>query len=778
MKLKLLPGLLCALFASTSALAFEPFQVRDIRVEGIQRTEAGTVFSYLPVKVGDRFTEEKAAEAVKALFATGFFKDVRLEVEGDVLVVLVDERPAVAQIDFVGVKEFDKEQLRKGLREVGLAESRIFDRSLLERAEQELKRQYLSRGFYSAQVTTTVTPLERNRVSINFNVVEGDVAKIRQIKLVGNTAFKESEILGLFQLSTPTWLSWYTKSDQYSKQKLSADLETLRSYYLNRGYLDFNIESTQVSITPDKKDIYITISLAEGAIYRVSGVKLTGDLILPEEQYRKLVTIKPGDTFSREKLTETTKSITDQLGNEGYAFANVNAAPEVDKEKREVAFTVFVDPGRRVYVRRINIGGNTKTRDEVIRREMRQMEGAWYDGTQINKSKTKIERLGFFDEVTVETPAVPTATDQVDVNVNVKERSTGNLMVGAGFSSSEKLTFSASVSQQNLFGSGNAMTLALNTGKINRTLALSYTRPYFTPDGVSFGWDIYQRKVDPTSLSVAPYKTDSIGAGLRFGVPIAEDDAISFGLAVDRTKITTYQNDPDVGDSPQQYIDFCEQYGNASGCTVSSLVGTAGWSRDRRDSFLFPRSGTFQRVFLEGTVPVGDLRYVKASYQHQTYFPIGKDFAFMLNGEIGWAQGYGGRSVPFYKNFFAGGIGSVRGYEQSSLGPKVVQPDGDEDAIGGNKKLVGNAEFFFPIPGLNMDKSFRASVFLDAGYVWGEDANGKEQKLSLSDLRYSTGLGFSWSSPMGPLKFSLGFPLNAKDGDKTQNFQFQLGSTF
>jgi outer membrane protein insertion porin family len=778
MKLKLLPGLLCALFASTSALAFEPFQVRDIRVEGIQRTEAGTVFNYLPVKVGDRFTEEKAAEAVKALFATGFFKDVRLEVEGDVLVVLVDERPAIAQVDFVGVMEFDKEVLRKGLREVGLAESRIFDRSLLDRAEQELKRQYLSRGYYSAQITTTVTPLERNRVGINFSVVEGEVAKIRQIKFVGNAVFKESELLGLFQLSTPGWLSWYTKNDQYSKQKLSADLETLRSYYLNRGYLDFNIESTQVSITPDKKDIYITVSLSEGAMYRVSGVKLTGDLILPESEYRKLVSIRAGETFSREKLTETTKAITDRLGNEGYAFANVNAAPEVDKDKREVAFTVFIDPGRRVYVRRINVGGNTKTRDEVVRREIRQMEGAWYDGEQINKSKTRVERLGFFDEVNIETPAVPTATDQVDVNVNVKERSTGNLMIGAGFSSSEKLTFAGSISQQNLFGSGNAMTLALNTGKINRTLALSYTRPYFTPDGVSFGWDIYHRTTDPTSLSVAPYKTASTGAGLRFGVPIAEDDSISFGLAADRTKITTYQNDPDFGDSPQQYIDFCADYGQDGDCSVTSVVASAGWARDRRDSFLYPRSGTMQKALLETTFPVADLRYVKASYQQQTWFPIGKDYALMLNGEIGWAHGYGNKTVPFYKNFYAGGIGSVRGFEQSSLGPKITQADGDEESLGGTRKLIGNAEFYFPVPGTGMDKSFRISAFFDAGYVWGEDADGKQQKFSLSDLRYSTGLAFSWSSPMGPLKFSLGFPLKKEEGDKAQNFQFQLGSTF
>ncbi|MCP5239004.1 MAG: outer membrane protein assembly factor BamA [Zoogloeaceae bacterium] len=775
MKRKLLSGLVAALFAvALPASAFDPFVIKDIRVEGIQRTEAGTIFNYLPVKVGDRFTEEQASESIRALFATGFFKDVRIETEGGVLVVVVDERPAIAQITFDGVKEFDKEALKKGLRDVGLAESRIFDRALLEQAEQELKRQYLSRGLYSAQITTTTTPLERNRVAVNFTVVEGDVAKIRQIKIVGAKAFKESELIDLFQLTTPTWFTWYSKNDQYSKQKLSADLESLRSYYLNRGYLDFNVDATQVSITPDKKDIYITINVTEGEKYTVSGVRLTGDLILPEAEYVKLVTIHPGEVFSRERLTETNKAITDRLGNEGYAFANVNAAPELDKEKRTVSFTIFVDPGRRVYVRRINVGGNTKTRDEVVRREMRQMEGAWYDGEKINRSRTRIERLGYFDEVNVETPAVPSTTDQVDLNFSVKERATGNLTLGAGFSSSENVVLSAAIAQQNLFGSGNSASLQINTSSTNRTTALSFTNPYFTPDGLSLGWDIYQRNVDPTSTTVAPYKTSSLGGGVRVGVPIAEDDSVSFGLAVDRTTIRTYTDDADYGDSPQQYLDFCEEYGSSAKCTVSSLVGTVGWARDKRDSFLYPRAGTYQRFSVEAALPVGDLRYGKISYQHQHWIPIGaRDYALMLNGEAGWAHGYGGRTLPFYKNFFVGGIGTVRGFEQSSLGPTITQTDGSVDSLGGNRKLVGNAEFYFPIPGTGKEQAFRMSAFLDAGQVWGQD-----EKFSLSDLRYSTGLAFSWSSPVGPLKFSLGWPLKSEEGDKTQKFQFQLGSVF
>ena len=554
----LISGLLAALTLVTPALAFEPFVVKDIRVEGIQRTEAGTVFTYLPVKVGDRFTQAQANESIRALFGTGFFDDVRIEAEDGVLVVIVDERPAVAQIDLVGVKEFDDKALKAGLREVGLTESQIFDRSVLERAEQELKRQYLTRGKYAATVQTTVTPLERNRVAVRFDVVEGEVAKIRQIKIVGNKVFDEDELVDLFELTTPGWITWYTKSDQYSRQKLSGDLETLRSFYLDQGYLDFSVDSTQVSITPDKKDIYITVSVTEGEKYTVSGVKLTGDLILPEEVYREIVTVKPGDVFSRKALTETNKAITDRLGNEGYAFANVNAAPEVDRENQKVAFTIFVDPGKRVYVRRIDIAGNDRTRDAVIRRELRQMESAWYDGEKINQSKTRLDRLGFFDEVAVQTPAVAGTTDQVDLTFNVKERQTGNLTLGVGFSSSESIVLSAAVSQQNLFGTGNALTFQINTSNTNKTYSLSYTDPYYTVDGVSRGFDAYHRTYDADALDVARYKTTSSGLGIRYGVPVAEEDRINFGLAVDRTKVTTFD------DSPVQYTDFVDAFGHQS----------------------------------------------------------------------------------------------------------------------------------------------------------------------------------------------------------------------
>lgn len=769
MRLKLLSGLVAALFVASPAFAFDPFTVKDIRVEGIQRTEAGTVFNYLPVRVGDTFTEEQAASAIRDLFATGFFSDVRIDVENDVIVVLVDERPAIADITFVGVKEFDTKALKGSLRAIGLSEARTFDRSLLERAEQELKRQYLGRGKYSAEVVTTVTPLERNRVGINFTVTEGQVAKIRKISIVGNQKFKEKELLEVFQSRTPGWLTWYTKNDQYSRQKLSADLENLRSFYLDQGYLDFNIDSTQVSITPDKKDIYITVNITEGEKYKVSAVSFAGDLILPEEEYLKLATLRPGDVFSRAKLTETTEAVTNRLGNEGYAFANVNAAPEVDAEKREVAFTIFVDPGRRVYVRRLNVGGNTRTRDEVVRREVTQMEGAWYDAELIRKSRTRVERLGYFDEVAIQTPAVPGSTDQIDVNVTVKERPTGNLALGAGFSSSEKIVLSGSISQENLFGSGKSLALGLNTSKSGRTISLSFTDPYYTLDGVSFGYDVYRRTYDPSeTTSIARYRSEATGAGLRLGYPIGEDDRINFGLAVDRTEITTYSDSPDL--YKEFCIDFgCSGPGGVGTVVVDSLLASAGWSSDTRDSFIYPRAGKYQRVAFEAALPPGELRYARLNYQYQYWLPIRRSEALMLNMDVGLAKGFGGKPVPFYKNFYAGGIGSVRGFEQSSIGPRTS----DDDPIGGTRMLIANAEYYFPLPGSGMDRSFRASLFFDAGYVWSE-----EDKFDSKQMRYSTGIAFSWASPLGPLKFSVGFPVKKQPEDEVERFQFQFGSVF
>jgi outer membrane protein insertion porin family len=606
-----------------------------------------------------------------------------------------------------------------------------------------------------------VTPLERNRVGINFTVDEGDIAKIKQINIVGANAFKESELLGLLVLQTPGWLSWYTKNDQYSKQKLSGDLETLRSYYLDRGYLEFNIESTQVSISRDKQDIYITINVTEGDKYSVSSVKLAGELLLPEAELTKLVKIKPGDISSRERLTETTKAIGERLGNEGYAFANVNAAPEVDKDKHQVAFTIFVDPGRRVYVRRINVTGNTRTRDEVVRREMRQMESSWYDGDKINKSRSRVDRLGYFDDVTVETPAVAGTTDQVDVNINVKEKPTGSLMVGAGFSSSEKLVLSGSIQQQNLFGSGNFVGIGVNSSKSNKVYSLSYTNPYYTVDGISRGFDIYHRNYDTTSLSaLATYGARSTGAGVRYGLPITEEDTVNFGLAADSTTLKVGTT------SPQRFQDYVRDFGASN----RSILGTIGWARDTMDSRIYPTKGYIHRLSGEVALPGGTLHYYKANYQQQRYFPLTRQYTLALNGEFGYANGISGRPLPFFKNFYGGGIGSVRGYESNSLGPIDAATS---ERLGGNRRVIGSAEFLFPMPGMGQDKSMRLGAFIDAGQVWGSG-----EPMRAGDLRYSFGISAAWSSPVGPLKFSFGQPINKKSDDKLQRLQFQMGTVF
>src|SRR5918992_1668666 len=543
-----------ALVGAAGAQSFQPFTVKDIRVEGLQRTEPGTVFSYLPVKVGETMNAEKARAALRALYATGFFADVRLEAENDVLVVFVRERPAIAQIDFSGMKEFEPENVRKVLRELGMAEGRIFDRAVLDAAEQELKRQYLSRGLYAASVQTTVTPLERNRVGINIAVTEGEVAKIRGINIVGAEAFKEKELLGLFVLRTPGWLTWYTHHDRYSRERLAADLETLRSFYLNRGYLDFSLESTQVQITPERRDIYITVNIVEGETYTVSEVSLAGQMLVPREELERLVQLKPGDTFSREKLAASTKAISDRLGNEGYAFANANAIPNIDKAKRAVAFTIVVDPGRRVYVRRIDVAGNNKTRDEVVRREMRQLEGAYYDASKIQLSRRRIDRTNYFSEVTVETQPVEGSPDQVDVVYSVKEKATGALLLGVGFSNVERIALSASITQTNAFGTGKYLAANINSGSVNQVYSLSYNDPYYTVDGVSRGFDVYKRVTDASNLAVGPYKTDSLGGGIKFGYPVSEHVTVDFGANIEAVGLDIFTN------SPPAYLDFVRAF--------------------------------------------------------------------------------------------------------------------------------------------------------------------------------------------------------------------------
>jgi len=764
LKLKSMLLLVSSLYAG-SVMALEPFQVKDIRVEGIQRTEAGTVFSHLPVKVGEIMDDDLASQAIKSLYSTGFFKDVRIEAENDVLIVTVQERAAIAQIEFSGNKSFPTDKMKEGLKQVGIAESQIFDKSQLDRAEQEIKRQYLSQGKYGATVKTVVTPLERNRVAVRFDIEEGAVSKIRDINIVGNKAYTIEDLRAQFLLTTPNWMSWWNKDDQYSKQKLNADLETLRSFYMNQGYLEFNIDSTQVSITPDKKDIYITINITEGEKYTISEVKLAGETLVPEDELRQLIQVQAGDTFSREKVTQTSKAISDRLSNDGYAFSNVNPVPDINKEKHTAAFTFFVDPGKRVYVRRINVVGNTRTRDEVIRREVRQLESAWYASNKINRSKERITRTDFFSDVNVETPAVAGTADQVDLNISVTEKSTGSVQFGAGLSSNEGVVFGITVNQNNFLGTGNRVSAQVNTGKVNTTYSLSYTDPYFTPDGVSRGIDLYRRDVNTSSLNIGTYNTSSYGGGVRFGIPLNERDGINFGLAADFTSVDL------TSQSPQQYKDFCEK---ASGCTSNSIVASAGWTHDSRDSIMFTTKGVLQRLSGEVSIPVLDLEYYKIDYKHAWFKELFTGYTLMLNGEIGYADSYGNKNYPFFKNFYMGGVNSVRGYTNGSLGPRGIDSTtGNDFALGGTKRMLGNAELYIPIPGLKDSKQFRMSAFADAGNVFGVN-----DSYDFGELRYSTGLGLSWISPFGPLKLVFAKPLNSKSGDNTQTIQFQLGQQF
>ena len=763
-KPRIIPVLVLALFHQY-ALALDPFVIKDIRVEGLQRTEPGTIFNYLPVEVGDTMDDAKATRAIKSLYGTGFFKDVRIEADGDVLLVTVQERSAIATIAFSGNRSFPSDKMLEGLKQIGISEGLIFDKSELDRAEQEIKRQYLSTGKYGATVKTVVSPLERNRVAVRFEIEEGKVAKIRDINIVGNEDFTMDELRTEFLLTTPNWMSWWNKDDQYSKQKLTADLETLKSFYLNQGYLEFAVDSTQVAISPDKQDIFITVNVTEGEKYTISDVKLAGDLKLPETELQELVKFKKGDTFNRQMITETSQAISDKLSNEGYAFANVNAVPDINKEELTAAFTFFVDPGRRVYVRRINLTGNTRTKDSALRREMRQLESSWYAGDKIKRSKERLDRTQFFDSVDIETPAVPGNTDQVDLNINVAEKSTGSVQFGAGLSSNEGVVLGFNVSQQNFLGTGNRVNAQINTSNLNTIYSLSYTDPYFTPDGISRGFDIYRRDVDTdtnTTSNIGTYQSSSYGLGLRFGLPLTERSSFNIGLTGDITSIDLQAN------SPVQYRDFC---GNTSGCDANSIQVRAGWTYDSRDNLLFPNRGVLQRLNAEVSVPGLDLEYYKLEYQHAWYKDVFKNVTFMLNGELGYADSYGTGRYPFFKNFFVGGVNSVRGFENGTIGPRNIDPaTGNDFSVGGTTKVVGNAEVFVPVPLIKDSSQFRLSAFFDAGRAG--------ESISFDELRYSTGVGVSWFSPFGPLKIVFAKPLNEKQGDNTQTLQFQFGQQF
>ena len=761
---KLAVVIICMMLAPC-AHAIETFVIRDIRVEGLQRIAAGTVFNYLSLKVGDSLTEDSARDAIHSLFKTGFFKDVQLERSDDVLVVKVVERPSIDSIKITGTKDLEEDALKKGLKEVGLAEGRVLDSSVLDKTEQELKRQYFSRGRYAVKVKTTVTPLERNRVAILIAVSEGRVAKITQIALVGNKAFSDKELLDTFKLSPTTLFSFLTKHDQYSKQQLSGDLESLRSFYQNRGFLEFNIDSTQVTITPDKQQIYVTVNLTEGKRFTVSSVKLAGKLIVNEDELRKLIYIKPGDVFSRKELTESGKRISDRVGNEGYAFANVNAMPDIDRAHNTVAFTFFLDPGQRVYVRRINIHGNIATNDYVLRREMRQLEGAWFSTIKVQRSRERLQRLGYFDEVTIDTPAVAGSADQVDINVTVKERLVNNFLASVGYSDVDGLILSANVTLKNVFGTGKELSTTIDTSKSRKNFNISYLDPYYTAEGISRSFNIYSSRIDAFAANTAAYNSATLGAGVLYGIPIAEDRTVSVGIAYEGLTLDVTPTSSRIAN------DYVAQYGNKDG----AFKVTLGWAYDTLDNPIFPARGTVHRIFSETTLPGGDLEYYKLTYTAAHYIPLSKSITFKLKGDLGYGDGYGDTpEIPFYKNFFAGGSNSVRGYRSRTLGPKDLGGPDPTLPVGGSSRILGNMELLFPVPGTASDnKSMRLSVFMDTGMVY-----GPTESVDVGQLRYSAGVAFSWYSPVGPLSISFAKPLNAEPEDRKESVQFTLGTSF
>ena len=751
--------LLAAAISGMSAWAVEPFKLKDIRVEGLQRIESGTVFASLPFRVGDMYNDESGAAAIRALFALGLFKDVRLDAQGDVLVVIVEERPSISEVEWVGLKEFDKDVLVKALKEVGISEGRPFDKALADKAEQELKRQYITRSLYGAEVVTTVTPVDRNRVKLTFTVSEGGPSKIKEIRITGNQNFSEGTLKDQFNLDVGGWLSWYTKSDRYSRTKLNADLEALRSYYLSRGFLEFRIDSTQVAISPDKQDISIAINVTEGERFVVSAVKLEGNYLGKEDEFKALVKIGLGQPYNAETVAETSKAFADYFGKFGFAFARVDARPEIDRLTNRVNFVLIAEPSRRAYVRRINVAGNNRTRDEVIRREFRQLESAWYDGDKIKLSRDRVDRLGFFTEVNIDTQEVPATTDQVDLTVNVVEKPTGSISLGAGFSSTEKVALSFGVRQENAFGSGNYLATEINTSKYNRTIVISTTDPYFTPEGISRTIDVFHRTTRPYLGDLNAYSLVSSGAGARFGVPFSEIDTVYFGVNLEQTSIRPGNN------LPNAYVEYMQQFGYTS----TSLPFTVGWARDGRDSALVPTQGILQR-FNSDLSASGDARYVRTNYQIQQYTPLTKKYTLALNADLGWGQGLSNRPYPLFKNYFVGGLGSVRGFQQSTLGPSDST---NSLYLGGPKKIVLNAELMAPFPGAGNDRTLRLFAFTDVGRAFGEN-----EKIKLGELRSSIGVGLSWISPMGPLRFSYALPMRRQVADKIQRLQFQIGTSF
>lgn len=788
--------------APALAQAAEPFTVSDIRVDGLQRITSGTVFTYLPVERGETLTDNKVGESIRALYKTGFFEDVQLDRQGDILVVTVKERPAINKLTVTGNKDIKSDQLLKGLSDIGLTEGGTFDRLSLDRVTQELRRQYNDRGKYNVDITPTVSPLDRNRVDITIAIKEGKAAKIQHVNLVGTEKFASEDILETWESKEHNWASWYRRDDQYSKEKLSGDLEKLNSWYLDRGYVDFSIDSTQVSISPDKRDMFITAGVTEGEQYKISEIKVTGDTILPQEDVERMVIQKSGDTFSRALLEFSSDAITNSLSNIGYAFAKVNPIPTSNRADRTVAINMQVVPGPRVQVRRITFKGNTRTSDEVLRREMRQFENSWYSQAAIDRSKIRLQRLGYFESVDVETPPVTGSNDQVDVVYNVKETTSGSFVFGLGYSQSYGMTTSVQLSQNNFLGGGNRVSVEASRSSYLQRYGFSYTNPYFTDDGVSLGYNLSWRELDYSDFNTAQYNSTNRSAQMVFGVPITENDTVSLMVGIDSNQINTYQ-----GSTPQSIIDYINAIGTK---TFHSWRTELGWARDTRNDYFMPTRGTYQRVGLETTLPGSTIEYYKLNYQFSKYWPIIPSLVINTRAEIGYGDSYGkditrdlcytaptatnpnptqtvdcnsasadyvktvtATGLPFYENFYAGGTNSVRGFEDNTLGPRSEANNSyyNGQPLGGSVKTVGSIEAYFPR--LFDSPSARISAFVDFGNVYDGSKNFKA-----NELRVSTGVALLWRAPVGPISISYAFPLKKEDGDEIERLQFTFGGQF
>ncbi|MBL0029500.1 MAG: outer membrane protein assembly factor BamA [Rhodanobacteraceae bacterium] len=798
---------LVASLCAQNAAAFDAFVVSDIRLEGLTRIPAGTVFSALPIEKGDRIDSNRASAAVRALFKTGFFNDIELTRQGDILIVKLSERPAISKIEITGNKDLKTEDLMKGLKEIGLTEGETFNRLELDRLTQELTRQYNNRGKYNVSIKPEVENLDRNRVSIKITVSEGKAAKIRHLNIVGNRAFSDDEIVEDFESGSSNWLSWYKRDDQYSREKLSGDMEKLASYYQDRGYVDFAVESTQVSISPDRKELFVTANVREGEVYTLTDIKLAGDLVVKEDVLRKFISAKPGETYSRGKLERAAESMTRVLSNIGYAFAEVTPSPTVDREKREVAVTLYVNPGKRAYVRRINFIGNQRTQDEVLRREMRQLEGAWFSQAAIDRSKGRLQRLGYFKEVTVETPKVPGSDDQIDVNFTVEEQSAGSFQFGVGYSELQGIITSVSLTQRNFLGSGNTVGTTIQNNDYVKRFDFNFFDPYFTDDGLSVGYNFSLRELDQGQANLAAYTSDTIAGDVLLGIPLTEVDTLSLSLGLDKNDITTVDgstptslinnlvaelgdrerstfacNGPDTdtdGTGPDTDTDtttgICT--GPFRQWTINTWSLQAGWQRDSRNKYFAPTRGTYQRIGAEVALPGSDLEYYKVAYEFGRYFPLWGEYALLTKAELGYGDGYGNTStLPFYQNFYAGGVRSVRGFEDNTLGPTETASTASSyrQPLGGAFKTVGGLELIIPTPMTKGDSdTAQLSAFVDVGNVFRNfDA------FDSGELRASAGLSLKWQAPIGPIIINLVRPIKKQDGDRTESIQFSFGQQF